>query len=240
MASSVRIIDGGKSWCSWMQIKEKGKKIGKNSVRVRCSSYSSSIMDPYNTLGSNEALLGSQYCWDIIEDGYTEPENAAAATVLTNEEKKLFRNGELKLCFILDGEVYGQGGDDLKLEVSIVFFLNCKQVGYYFAPCGKPYPDNWIITDIIYEVEGSVPSRSGNQVEGNPGATSEDETVTYHSLSWCKNCLEPRVNITRAPQSEHDGSDVQVELNIEHHNEDIVPNMTRSPRVKYITYYEDP
>jgi hypothetical protein len=41
-------------------------------------------------------------------------------------------------------------------------------------------------------------------------------------------------------QSEHDGSDVQVELNVEHHyGEDIVPNMTRSPRVKYITYYED-
>ena len=41
-------------------------------------------------------------------------------------------------------------------------------------------------------------------------------------------------------QSEHDGSDVQVDLNVEHqHEEDIVPNMTRSPRVKYITYYED-
>lgn len=41
-------------------------------------------------------------------------------------------------------------------------------------------------------------------------------------------------------QSEHDGSDVQVELNVEHHHEeDILPNMTRSPRVKYITYYED-
>lgn len=41
-------------------------------------------------------------------------------------------------------------------------------------------------------------------------------------------------------QSEHDGSDIQVEFNVEHHQgEDIVPNMTRSPRVKYITYYED-
>lgn len=41
-------------------------------------------------------------------------------------------------------------------------------------------------------------------------------------------------------QPEHDGSDVQVELNVEHHHgEDIVPNMTRSPRVKYITFYED-
>lgn len=41
-------------------------------------------------------------------------------------------------------------------------------------------------------------------------------------------------------QSEHDGSDVQIKLNVEHHHEeDIVPNMTRSPRVKYITYYED-
>ena len=41
-------------------------------------------------------------------------------------------------------------------------------------------------------------------------------------------------------QSEHDGSDVQVELHVEHHHEaDILPNMTRSPREKYITYYED-
>lgn len=41
-------------------------------------------------------------------------------------------------------------------------------------------------------------------------------------------------------QSEHDGSDVQVNLNVEHHHEaDVIANMTRSPRVKYITYYED-
>ncbi|KAK9945018.1 hypothetical protein M0R45_010550 [Rubus argutus] len=120
-------------------------------------------------------------------------------------------------------------GTDLKTEV-----------GYYFAPSGKPYPDNWIITDVIYEIEGSLFSRSGNLVEGNPGASSGDETVPYHSLSWCKNWLGPKVNITRAPQSEHDGSDVQEELNVEHHHEeDILPNMTRLPRVKYITYYED-
>ena len=41
-------------------------------------------------------------------------------------------------------------------------------------------------------------------------------------------------------QSEHDGSDVQVNLNVEHiQGEDIFPNTTRNPRVKYITYYED-
>ncbi|KAB1199221.1 Phospholipid--sterol O-acyltransferase [Morella rubra] len=74
------------------------------------------------------------------------------------------------------------------------------EVGYYFAPSGKPYPDNWIITDIIFEVEGSLFSRSGDLVEGNPGAASGDETVPYHSLSWCKNWLGSRVNITRAPQ----------------------------------------
>ncbi|KAL8530210.1 hypothetical protein ACS0TY_007317 [Phlomoides rotata] len=114
------------------------------------------------------------------------------------------------------------------------------EVGYYFAPSGKPYPDNWILTDIIYELEGSLYSRSGNLVEGNPGATSGDDTVAYHSLSWCKNWLGPKVNITRTPQSEHDGSDVQVHLDVEHQPEmDIIPNMTRSPRVKYITYYED-
>ncbi|PIA45481.1 hypothetical protein AQUCO_01700779v1 [Aquilegia coerulea] len=114
------------------------------------------------------------------------------------------------------------------------------EVGYYFAPSGKPYPDNWIITDIVYENEGALFSRSGNLVNGNPGASSGDETVPYNSLSWCKTWLGSKVNITRAPQSEHDGSDVQVDLNVEHHhNADIVPNMTRDPRVKYITYYED-
>ena len=41
-------------------------------------------------------------------------------------------------------------------------------------------------------------------------------------------------------QSDHDGSDVQVELNVEHeHDLDIFPNMTRNPRIKYITHYED-
>lgn len=41
-------------------------------------------------------------------------------------------------------------------------------------------------------------------------------------------------------QVEHDGSDVQIQENVEHRqDEDIVPNMTKSPRVKYITYYED-
>ncbi|XP_010556858.1 PREDICTED: phospholipid--sterol O-acyltransferase isoform X2 [Tarenaya hassleriana] len=114
------------------------------------------------------------------------------------------------------------------------------EVGYYFAPSGKPYPDNWIITDIIYETEGSLVSRSGIVVDGKAGPISGDETVPYHSLSWCKNWLGPKVNITRAPQAEHDGNDVQVELNVEHQRgEDIVPNMTRAPRVKYITFYED-
>uniref|UniRef100_A0A2C9UT09 Phospholipid--sterol O-acyltransferase n=1 Tax=Manihot esculenta TaxID=3983 RepID=A0A2C9UT09_MANES len=92
----------------------------------------------------------------------------------------------------------------------------------------------------IYGVDLKTEVWSGNLVEGNPGAASGDETVPYNSLSLCKNWLGPKVNITRAPQSEHDGSDVQVELNVEHqHEADIVPNMTRSPRVKYITYYED-
>ncbi|XP_038692368.1 phospholipid--sterol O-acyltransferase-like isoform X2 [Tripterygium wilfordii] len=134
-------------------------------------------------------------------------------------------------------------------NVFCIYGIDSKtEVGYHFAPNGKPYPDNWIITDVIYEIEGSLFSRSGNLVEGNPGAASGDETVSlinlicvsYNSLSWCKNWLGPKVNITRAPQSEHDGSDVQVKLNVEHHYEvDIVPNMTKSPRMKHITYYED-
>lgn len=41
-------------------------------------------------------------------------------------------------------------------------------------------------------------------------------------------------------QAEHDGSDVHVRLNVDHHpGEDILANMTRAPRVKYITYFED-
>lgn len=126
-------------------------------------------------------------------------------------------------------------------NVFCIYGIDMKtEVGYYFAPSGKPYPDNWIMTDIIYEIEGSLYSRSGNLVEGNPGATSGDETVSYHSLSWCKNWLGPKVNITRTPQAEHDGTDVQEDLNVVHqHGTDIIPNMTRSPRVKYITYYED-
>jgi hypothetical protein len=43
-----------------------------------------------------------------------------------------------------------------------------------------------------------------------------------------------------APQPEHDGSDVHVELNVDHeHGSDIIANMTKAPRVKYITFYED-
>ncbi|KAK8610178.1 hypothetical protein V6N13_081345 [Hibiscus sabdariffa] len=49
MASSMGMIDGGKSWCSWIQIQEKGQKTARNKVRVHCSS-SSSITDPYKTL----------------------------------------------------------------------------------------------------------------------------------------------------------------------------------------------
>lgn len=126
-------------------------------------------------------------------------------------------------------------------NVFCIYGIDMKtEVGYYFAPSGKPYPDNWIITDITYEMEGSLYSRSGDLIEGNPGVASGDETVPYHSLSWCKSWLGPKVNITRTPQSEHDGSDVQVELNVIHPRDaDIVPSMTREPKVRYITYYED-
>ncbi|KAK3159437.1 hypothetical protein QOZ80_2AG0150090 [Eleusine coracana subsp. coracana] len=126
-------------------------------------------------------------------------------------------------------------------NVFCIYGIDLKtEVGYYFAPSGKPYPDNWIITDIIYEFEGSLLSRSGNSVSGKPNNISGDGTVSYNSLSWCKNWLGPKVNITRAPQAEHDGSDLQTRVNIEHHRgQDILPNMTRAPHVKYITYYED-
>uniref|UniRef100_M8C502 Phospholipid:diacylglycerol acyltransferase n=1 Tax=Aegilops tauschii TaxID=37682 RepID=M8C502_AEGTA len=110
-------------------------------------------------------------------------------------------------------------------NVFCIYGIDTKtEVGYYFAPSGKPYPDNWIITDVIYEFERSLLSRQ----------------VSYNSLSWCKQWLGPKVNITRTPQAEHDGSDLQTRMNAEHHHgEDLFPNMTRAPHVKYITYYED-
>uniref|UniRef100_A0A0D9VMJ3 Aminotransferase-like plant mobile domain-containing protein n=1 Tax=Leersia perrieri TaxID=77586 RepID=A0A0D9VMJ3_9ORYZ len=138
-------------------------------------------------------------------------------------------------------------------NVFCIYGIDSKtEVGYYFAPSGKPYPDNWIITDIIYEFEGSLLSRqnkivtqfiltrSGNSVTGKPNNSSGDGTVSYNSLSWCKNWLGPKVNITRAPQAEHDGSDLQTRMNVDHHEgQSLLPNMMRTPHVKYITYFED-
>ena len=126
-------------------------------------------------------------------------------------------------------------------NVFCIYGIDTKtEVGYYFAPSGKPYPDNWIITDVIYEFERSLLSRSGHSFSGKPNNSSGDGTVSYNSLSWCKQWLGPKVNITRAPQAEHDGSDLQTSMNTEHyHGEDLFPNMKRAPHVKYITYYED-
>ncbi|KAG6542404.1 hypothetical protein Mapa_016233 [Marchantia paleacea] len=126
--------------------------------------------------------------------------------------------------------VYCMYGMDLKTEVA-----------YTFAPTAKPYPENWQITDIVYETEGgTLSTRSGAKVEGTYRQASGDLTVPYHSLSYCKNWLGPRVNITRTPQRAHDGLDVQEELEVEHEmGQDISPNMNRDGRVKYITFYED-
>ena len=43
-------------------------------------------------------------------------------------------------------------------------WLFIKQVGYFFAPSGKPYPDNWIVTDVIYEFERSLLSRQVSMI----------------------------------------------------------------------------
>lgn len=115
------------------------------------------------------------------------------------------------------------------------------EVGYHYALSGKPYPDSWILTDVIYETEGgTLQARSGSSVKGNQSTSSGDGTVPYHSLSWCKNWLGASVNITRTPQRAYTASDVQECFDIEHANGvDIVPNMTRDSNVKYITFYED-
>lgn len=65
----------------------------------------------------------------------------------------------------------------------------------------------------------------------------------YNPFCWLIQLISSR-KLLHLPffqlQSEHDGSDVQVQFDVDHQLElDIVPNMTRSPRVKYITYYED-
>lgn len=93
----------------------------------------------------------------------------------------------------------------------------------------------------MYETEGGrLQSRSGIKANDSSGPLSGDATVPYNSLSYCKTWLGPRVNITRTPQTAHEVSDMQEHLNVEHdRGSDIVPNMTRDSRVKYITYYED-
>ncbi|XP_024532484.1 phospholipid--sterol O-acyltransferase [Selaginella moellendorffii] len=127
-------------------------------------------------------------------------------------------------------------------NVFCMYGINLKtEVGYQLSPSGKPYPDNWIIKDVIYETDGgSLQTRSGLDVDGKGGVASGDSTVPYHSLSWCKRWLGPRVNITRAPQTAHEGSDIQEVFDVEHeHGGDLVYNGSRDSRIKYITYYED-
>ncbi|KAH7296615.1 hypothetical protein KP509_26G030600 [Ceratopteris richardii] len=127
-------------------------------------------------------------------------------------------------------------------NIYCVYGVNLKtEIGYRFASSGKPYPDNWVITDTLYEVEGGrLLSRSGAAVNGKAGPVSGDGTLPYNSLSFCKTWLGPQVNITRVPQASYDGSDVQEVFDVEHSpGTDIVPNMTRDSRVNYITFYED-
>ncbi|CAM6028890.1 unnamed protein product [Sphagnum balticum] len=127
-------------------------------------------------------------------------------------------------------------------NVYCVYGLDLKtEIGYHFAPSGKPYPDNWVISDIFFENEGgTLQSRSGVRVSGTSSPASGDISVPYNSLSYCKTWLGPQVNITRTPQTAHEVCDIQQELNVLHDfDTDIIPNMTREGGAKYITYYED-
>ncbi|KAG8487883.1 hypothetical protein CXB51_018569 [Gossypium anomalum] len=53
------------------------------------------------------ALLGSQDCWDVVEEGYVKPKNAAAEATLSNEEKRVLKEACKKdkraLFFIFQG-----------------------------------------------------------------------------------------------------------------------------------------
>ncbi|CAM6033246.1 unnamed protein product [Sphagnum compactum] len=127
-------------------------------------------------------------------------------------------------------------------NVYCVYGVDMKtEVGYHFSPSGKPYPDNWILSDVFFENEGgTLQSRSGVRVSGTSNPASGDVTVPYNSLSYCKTWLGSRVNITRTPQTAHEVNDMQEELDVFHeYGSDVVPNMTREAGAKYITYYED-
>lgn len=54
-----------------------------------------------------KALLGSQDCWDVVEEGYVELKNAAVEAALTNEEKRVLKKARKKdkkaLFFIFQG-----------------------------------------------------------------------------------------------------------------------------------------
>ncbi|KAH7281700.1 hypothetical protein KP509_36G059000 [Ceratopteris richardii] len=126
-------------------------------------------------------------------------------------------------------------------NVFCIYGIDLKtEVGYHYALSGKPYPDNWILTDVIYETEGGVlQTRSGAYVEGNY-SQSGDATVPYHSLSWCKTWLGSAVNITRTPQRAYTASEVQVIHDVKHEEgSDIIPSMARDSNTKYMTFYED-
>ncbi|XP_017644595.1 uncharacterized protein LOC108485276 [Gossypium arboreum] len=43
-----------------------------------------------------KALLGSQDCWDVVEEGYVESENTAAEATLTNKEKIILKEARKK------------------------------------------------------------------------------------------------------------------------------------------------
>lgn len=127
-------------------------------------------------------------------------------------------------------------------NVFCIYGIDLKtEVGYHYALSGKPYPDNWILTDVVYETEGgALQSRSGASVTGNPSSSSGDATVPYHSLSWCKTWLGSSVNITRTPQRAYTASDVQVTNDVKHLvGDDIIPDMARDSNTRYMTFYED-
>ena len=95
--------------------------------------------------------------WSQVLSGWSSSEPSYTLGETPNKERILHLRDWFK--------DWGMVGD-------VYFIVNCPtlccfkldsffimQVGYYFAPSGKPYPDNWIITDIIYEFEGSLLSR---------------------------------------------------------------------------------
>ena len=69
----------------------------------------------------------------------------------------------------------------------------------------------------------------------------KEPAAIFLALEYCRGSSVQVTGLVGKVQTAHEVTDMQEQLNVEHDDResDIVPNMTRDSRVKYITYYED-